>query len=159
MARINIRERGVLRLQRRFNRMAKSLRNRRPMFTRIGISVMNDISNNFTDEAHQGDPWRRLSQTTIDARRRSGGPIRPKILQDSGDLRKSFTRAGGNPKVTNNEVKVGSNVPYAPKHEFGDAGPPRIPRRQILPSELRGLQIATREITITIRRAIAGAGL
>lgn len=150
MAQIEIRAKGLSTLQRKLNRMARGMANRRPMFTRIGIQIMNEISNTFESESHEGTPWRQLSPVTIEMRRRGGRVGPPKILQDTGKLRREFV-----PRVTNVDVKIGTPTSYAPKHEFGEG----VPRRQMLPSRERGLKIATKEVVVKVQKEKIRAGL
>ncbi len=150
MAQVQVRVKGLNTLQRKLNRMAKGVSNRRPMFTRIGLSVMNDISNNFQGESHEGKPWKPLSAITIERRRQGPGSGTIKILQDTGKLRREFVS-----KVSNNDVKVGTPTSYASKHEFGES----VPRRQMLPSRERGLKIATKEVIVKVQKEKIKAGL
>ncbi len=150
MAQVQVRALGLNTQQKKLNRMAKSVANRRAMFTQIGIKVINEISNTFKGESHEGKPWKPLSPVTIAMRRSGGISGTIKILQDTGKLRREFVS-----KPTNNDVKIGTPTEYAPKHEFGE----NIPRRQMLPSRERGLKIATKEVTVKVLRDKVTAGL
>lgn len=117
-------------VQARFRRLASNIKNKRPMFKRIGVKLLNEISENFDKESHEGQPWDRLSATTV-ARRRLGSD---KILQDTGRLRGSFVE-----EATTTSVRVGSPIEYAPTHEDGKGN---VPQRKMLPSKTLALSIS-----------------
>jgi len=125
---------GVDKLQRRFQRLSRKIKNRRILFKRIGVRLLNTVSDNFDKEAHEGKPWRVLSSATIAGRRKGRGAGSTKILQDTGLLRSSFVM-----DANNSRVKVGTPVKYAPTHEFGKG---KMPKRKMLPSKERALSIA-----------------
>lgn len=122
-------------VQARFRKLARQIKNKRPMFKRIGVKLLNAISDNFQTESHEGDKWERLSPTTV-VRRRLGSD---RILQDTGRLRGSFVQ-----EATSNEVRVGSPIEYAPIHEDGKGN---VPERKMLPS---------RELALSVSVDVAG---
>ena len=129
-------ELGTKRLQAKFSKLAEGIQRRRPLFNRIGVQLLNAVMQNFKEQGHEGTPWTPLSRFTI-ARRRKGRGVkksRGRILEDTGELRRSFAI-----EATEQSVRVGSPKIYAPTHEFG-RGP--IPKRPMLPSRTHGLQIA-----------------
>ena len=129
-------EPGTKRLQAKFSQLAEGIKKRKPLFNRIGVQLLNAVMQNFKEQGHEGTPWTPLSRFTI-ARRRKGRGVkkgRGRILEDTGELRRSFAI-----EATDQSVRVGSPKIYAPTHEFG-RGP--IPKRPMLPSRERGLQIA-----------------
>jgi len=129
-------EPGVKRLQSKFTSMASAIKNRRVMFNRIGVQLLNAVAENFQKQGHEGTPWQALKVATL-ARRRKGRGARVssgRILENSGDLRRSFV-----PKTTANLVRVGTKKIYAPPHEYGHGD---IPQRKMLPSRKLGLQTA-----------------
>lgn len=121
---------NVIFLQARFRKLARRIKNKRSMFKRIGILLLNAVSENFETESHEGERWEMLSATTV-ARRRLGTS---KILQDTGRLRGSFVQ-----EATNREVRVGSPIEYAPIHEEGEGN---VPQRKMLPSKKLALSIS-----------------
>lgn len=129
-----IRIKGGKELQRKFKKLAKKLKNRRKLFNRIGVVLLNDVTKSFKDEAHEGKSWKTLSPNTILRRRKGKGAGTARILQDTGKLKGSFAM-----KVGRDEVRVGSNVDYAPFHEEGKG---KIPQRKMLPSDERALELA-----------------
>lgn len=78
---------------------------------RMGIQALNWIKENFESQGGLVGGWTGLRPNTIASRR--GGSS--KILQDSGDLRKSFTISS----VDAEKVVVGSADPKALWHERG----------------------------------------
>ncbi len=144
MSEVKITLRGHTELQRKFNKLAKKIDNKNPMFKQVGILLMNQVSKNFDTESDAGKKWKKLSDATI-ANRRKGknvaGVTGVKILQDSGDLRKSIVR-----EHSNSMVRVGTPIKYAPTHEDGAStgkgwgGP--IPKRPFMVTEHLGLTIA-----------------
>ena len=148
-------EPGTKRLQSKFKKLARGLKNRRTLMNRIGVQLLNAVARNFKDQGHEGTPWEALKPHTL-ARRRTGkgvkkGRGRGRILEDTGKLRGSFAK-----EATNDSVRVGSNVEYAPTHEFG-SGP--VPRRKMLPSVRVGLQTAIDVTESYVAEQTAKAGL
>ena len=125
---------GISQVVQRFKKFTDKLGNKIPMYKRIGVKLLNEISNTFKEEAHEGEKWKSLSEVTIKRRRKGKGTGKPKILQDTGTLKRSFVL-----KVDNIKVIVGTPVEYSYKHEFGEE---RIPQRKMLPSYKKGLVIA-----------------
>ena len=133
MADTKVEIKGLKETQRRFNALARKLKNKIPLYKRIGIMVLNEIDKTFRSEEHEGSKWERLSPATIAARRKGRGPGGARILQDTGTLRSSFT---SEPSIS--KVKVGTEIEYASPHEFGLG----VPKRQMIPSIKRGFEIA-----------------
>lgn len=125
---------GERALQFKFRRLANQIKsNKTPMYKRIGIKILNAIDENFRTESHDGKRWQGLSDRTVFSRRRGPRAGSPKILQDTGTLRESFTMDADNSKV-----KVGTNVEYAPQHERGLG----VPQRKMIPSDRKALEIS-----------------
>lgn len=124
---------GTKKLQNKFRKLAASIKNRKPLFNRIGVQLLNAISENFQQQGHEGTPWAPLSQRTI-AGRRNKNKSSIKILEDTGELRRSFAS-----EATDAQVRVGTKKIYAPPHEYGYKN---IPERRMLPSKKMGLQLA-----------------
>lgn len=86
------------------------------VFRALSLDMLRASTNNFRVEGQRDEAthlWPRLSDVTI-ARRRKGQQKSPKILQATGRLRNSLTPTHGT-----NFAAVGTNVPYAPKHQQG----------------------------------------
>ena len=99
----------------------------------IGILMKASVDKNF-EEQGRPEKWQKLSPMTI-AMRRNKDKSSIKILQDTGRLRQSIAH-----KVTEDgtEVAVGTNVKYAPIHQFG--GVSNIPARTIIPKKASALR-------------------
>lgn len=79
----------------------------------IGRAMKTDVQlRNFKSESGpDGTPWAKLKPATLKARRGTGA----QILRDSGLLRNSISYA-----VTGqSKVEIGTNIAYAPAHQFG----------------------------------------
>ena len=127
-------EPGVKNLQRKFTKLAFDIKNRRPLFSRIGVLLLNAVAENFQQQGHEGTPWQALSPRTVAGRRKGPGTGSARILEDTGELRRSFTM-----EATNESLRVGTAKIYAPPHEYGYK---QIPQRKMLPSKKYGLQVA-----------------
>ena len=152
MAEVKVTVIGLNKLQRKFNKFARQLKNKKPMFKAIGIKLINEINETFESESFEGTPWQRLKLSTIEARRKGRGPELDKILQDSGTLRKSYApqNSEGRYLVNNDFVRVGTNVEYAASHEFGIGNP----KRQMTPSKKRALEIAVPIANLFVNRSL-----
>lgn len=143
----------------------------RPLMGQIGHIILGSVARNFESEGRP-ERWKPISELTREiyegnllarlratkgyqrikreqTRRRreaaylakSGG----KILQRSGDLRKSITIG----KVTDSSVEVGSSLPYARIHQLGGEIVPK--RRNVLLIPVGGRYLAVRKVTIPAR--------
>lgn len=135
-------------LQARFKSMARKIKNRRPLFKRIGIKLLNKINEGFEQEENDGKKWTPLAESTIAQRRKEGKGAM--ILQDTGRLKGSYTS-----QVTGDTLRVGTNVEYAPIHEFGKD----VPKRPMLPSREITLGIALSTTEGFIKEAKIKSGL
>lgn len=99
------------------------LSNPRPLLNRIGEDVLFITKQRFlSEEAPDGSPWERLKNPR---RRQGGGSGGDKILQDTRALFQSLQYS-----VNNDNVQVGTNLNYAPFHQFGTSR--GIPERPFL---------------------------
>ena len=123
---------GDTALQLKFRKLALGITNRAPLMRRIGIKLLNEITENFQSEKNEDVKWTPLAETTIAQRRLMGKGA--KILQDTGRLKGSFEM-----EYNRDRVKVGTTVVYAHFHEFGTDN---IPKRPFMPAKKRALEIA-----------------
>lgn len=101
----------------------KKASNQRKVNAAALVMVDRWIQKNFQRE---GDPkWKPLSPVTIALRRRGRGAGRPKILQDTGQLKTRWKHL-----FTHKKSVIQSGVEYGLKHEEGL----RVPKRKILPT-------------------------
>ena len=139
---------GTQEVQRKFRKLIKKVKDKKTLFNRIGLQLLNEIATTFKTETHEGKRWAPVGEKTLGRRRGHGGG---KILQDTGTLRRSFEH-----KATNSNVKIGTQVVYAPTHEFGRGN---IPARPMLPTKKRGLDIAVETADKYIKDSIRKTGL
>lgn len=153
-----------------------------PYLRAIGLRIMGWVDQNFRAQGLE-QPWPPLSPNTIVNRRKGGAGAR--TLQDTGRLKMSWTRAGGNPRILGGHtVQVASNIKYAKWHEFG-TGPyvirpkkpggrlvfrtaggmvfarevnhPGLPKRQMAPSERTARRLARETLQAAIDKMVAAA--
>ena len=94
------------------NRKAKDLR---APFKRFAVYLDRVTQNTFKQSGRPMGSWKALSDYTLALRKSRGKRYAPKrILQDSGNLRASFTS-----RVYHDAMIYGTAVPYAQKHQFG----------------------------------------
>lgn len=81
--------------------------------------------------------WPALSATTLEQKARKG--FSPKILQATGDLMGSLTGDGPGSvsRVTEEEVVLGTTIPYATFHEHGTARMPARPPVDVREQDVR----------------------
>ena len=97
-------------LQYQFKKLADRGINTRPLMAQLVQQLHFAIDENFEKEGRP-QKWRPLQKPRIG-----------KILQKTGRLRRSLTE-----KYTNTEAIVGTNVKYAPVHQFGSKNIPARP--------------------------------
>lgn len=115
-------------LKRKLKKLKDSV-DSRELMEAIGFRLIRWIGQNFRDEGTES-PWKELSPNTIAARRE--GPKHGRgnrILQDRGALMQSFDQEHAIFKVSVHRVYVGSNLKYAPAHQYGTEPRRIIPRR------------------------------
>ena len=100
--------------QRALVKMSEGFKDLTIPLKRSGIYMVSSVDKNF---AVQGRPvpWVALSPMTVAMRRKGRGGGNQLILQDTGMLRRSITYE----LVGIDSVRVGTNLPYARKLQFG----------------------------------------
>lgn len=119
-------------LQGKLERLSKALENKTPLLRRIANTLQNTIEESFDKQTSPfGEKWKDNAPST--KRKKRGN----KILIKSGLLSQSFTS-----KITGNSAQIGTNLKYAPIHQFGGkAGRNKrvnIPARPFLPMNKNG---------------------
>ncbi len=147
---------GVEAIQTKLSALQVKVEHMRPIMAEIGNMILNDIDETF--EAEGKPKWLQLSRTTLRLGYTNMGKSKSKktylkngthsrgfekyiegrkILQKSGRLRNSIV-----PRVSDDEVVVGTNLKYAAIHQFGGmAGRGRkvkIPARPFMPIDKSG---------------------
>lgn len=106
------------------SRLSRRISDMREVMSDIGLEVVKGVKDNFEAEGRYsivgeyigGDnKWQPLSKTTEKIKEKRGKSPPYKILQDDGHLAKSIHTEN----VTENSVSVGTNMFYAPMHQFG----------------------------------------
>lgn len=96
-----------------------------PFWESVGMYMIKQTIQNFEYErSPDGVKWKPLSPSTIKRRMKRSKKGRFKILQDTGELRRSIAY-----KAFKNKVIFGSNLVYAATHQFGRG---KIPARSFL---------------------------
>jgi len=120
---------GEKQIKIKLSKIAKGLKNPRPVLMRIGITLLKEIGRYFDQAGQQGYEGAKWEATSFGA---------TNILQDTGVLRGSFTM-----EVKKYSVEVGSPVEYSEYHQFGTD---YIAARQMLPQKNRAIKVAEEEI-------------
>lgn len=112
---------GIEAIQQRLRAAAAALQNLQPMLDEIGGTIITQTQLRFQagGPSPDGIPWKPLSAATIRSRRKGKGDtskIQP--LRDIGTLMNSIGK-GSNKRIDGNSVWIGTNVAYAPVHQFG----------------------------------------
>lgn len=113
---IQITLKGNKEFQKKLKKGIVKLSNGKKYHSRIGINLLKLIDKGFKTEgvAVTGKKWKDLASSTLFARRKGTGKKGPRILQDKGILRQSFTM-----QAEDKEVRVGTAVKYSEVHEKG----------------------------------------
>ena len=113
---INFQIQGLKNLERKLKATQDMLRSLKPYWKSVGSYIQRQtINERFKKEqSPNGEKWKPLSVMTKAMRSKKHKKGNIKILQDSGELRRSIAYEAGN-----NYVKVGSVLKYARIHQFG----------------------------------------
>jgi len=103
----------------------KALQDAKPAYKRVGVFLDSWVQRNFQGEGSFVGGWEDFA---------AGGRVvngvldtSAKLLQDTGALRASFY-----PFALKDNAGIGSELPYAKKHEEGEGN---VPQRRMLPNE------------------------
>ena len=103
----------------------------KPLFRRLRRTILNIIDDNFdTEGTASGEKWQELSEK-YNKRKILQYGMGKKILEASGDLRKSFTS-----KIDNTSLTVGTAKEYAAIHNFG-MDEKNMPQREFMLKEFQ----------------------
>lgn len=121
---IDIRAENTGNVQRKLQAIADKLRDMRQLWGAVGMYIQRQtIKERFDKEqSPDGQKWKPLSQSTIHHRKKRHKSGNMKILQDTGELRRSITYEA-NP----DSVRVGTVLKYARTHQFGRGNIPARP--------------------------------
>lgn len=123
---INIQVEGLARVQQKLKVTADKLQNLTPFWQTVGMYVQRQtIRERFNKEqSPDGQKWKPLAESTIKRRKKRHKRGNMKILQDTGELRRSIAY-----EADSHSVRVGSKLKYARTHQFGRG---KIPARPFL---------------------------
>lgn len=103
----------------------------KPLFRRLRRTILNIIDDNFdTEGTASGEKWQELSEKYNKLKILQYG-MGKKILEASGDLRKSFTS-----KIDKTSLTIGTAKEYAAIHNFG-MDEKNMPQREFMLKEFQ----------------------
>ena len=113
---INIQVKGLKELLHHLNIQAEKLSNLQPFWHNVGEYMKNRTIKECFDkeQSPDGQKWKPLSQSRIKQRMKRHKSGNMKILQDTGELRRSVRY-----RAFRNSVIIGSNLKYSKIHQFG----------------------------------------
>lgn len=122
---LSVKTTDVAGAKRRLNKIANKIGNTRVLFKKLSIVVDQWVQQNFKSEGGKVGDWKKLK---AGGRRRKGSlDTSARILQDTGDLRKSFV-----PFFSAKDAGIRSAIPYAHPHNFGKGS---LPKRRMIPED------------------------
>lgn len=121
MARVTVDDKS---LQKRLAEIGKRAKDCSQFTKTASIRMHGDVMKHFQTESAPDGKWHRWSAKYAAARARGRGGN--KILQDTGQLRGSIGFSN-----TSKTASVGTNLVYAPTHQYGDSAR-NIPKREFL---------------------------
>ena len=129
---INIKAEGVNRLKQKLQSQANNLLNLQPLWQLVGMYVQKQTIKErfYKEQAPDGTKWKPLSPARIKQRMKRHKSGNMKILQDTGELRRSVQY-----EVGQTYVRIGSNLIYARTHQFGRGKIPARPFLGVTPNE------------------------
>ncbi len=131
---INIKTSGVHKLKQKLEAQVQKLSNLQPIWEIVGMYIQKQtIKERFDKEqSPDGIKWKSLSPARVKQRLKRHKSGYMKILQDTGELRRSIKYQAGQ-----KYVRIGSNLKYARTHQFGRENIPARPFLGVIPSERR----------------------
>lgn len=123
---INVQIEGLKELQKKLNNSANNLKQMQKFWHSVGEYMKKRTIKECFDkeQSPDGQKWKPLSKARHKQRIKKGANY--KILTDTGELRRSVQY-----KASDNDVVIGSNLKYAPIHQFGSSKK-NIPARPFL---------------------------
>ena len=98
----------------KIKKMSKRTIETSPLLKKISILMYKSVMQNFQEQRTDKQVWKPLSPMTIAMRRKGKGKGTPKILQDTGFLKRSIFSYSDD-----RIASVATNIPYATIHQFG----------------------------------------
>lgn len=149
---INIKVEGLNEVQKKLKVTADKLKNMTQFWDSVGRYVQRQtIKERFDKEqSPDGQKWKPLAPSTVKHRKKRHKKGNMKILQDTGELRRSIAY-----EPEDNCVKIGSKLKYARTHQFGRG---KIPARPFLGVNDMEKQHITLMFRQYVKRHIIGGG-
>ena len=116
---LNLDVKGIEPLKRDLGELARKTADQTKACSVASLVMYQDVMKHFREERGPDGKWQALSVITLQRRRGAEA----KILQDTGILRTSIM-----PSADKNTARVGTNIIYASKHQFGEG----VPKREFL---------------------------
>lgn len=159
---IDIKVEGLKEVQQKLKITADKLKGMRQFWSSVGMYVQKQtIKERFDKEqTPDGQKWKSLAPSTIKHRKRRNKSGNMRILQDTGELRRSIAY-----KADEKSVKIGSKLKYAPIHQFGGVihfrrkkGYIKIPARPFLGVTGKEKEHIKAMFTQYLKRHVLGGG-
>ena len=137
LMKINIKAKGISALSQSLKRKSDALSHLSPYWQLVGMYVQKQtIKERFDKEqTPDGEKWKPLSPARVKQRRKRHKRGNMKILQDTGELRRSIHYEAGQ-----RGVRIGSNLKYARTHQFGRGNIPARPFLGVTPDERKHIR-------------------
>lgn len=149
---ISVKVEGLDKVRKKLKVTTEKLKDMRQFWSSVGMYVQKQtIKERFDKEqTPDGQKWKPLAPATIKHRMKRHKKGNMKILQDTGELRRSVKY-----EADTHSVKVGSNLIYARTHQFGRD---KIPARPFLGVTDNEKQHITSMFTQYLKRNVFGGG-
>ena len=149
---ISVKVEGLDKVRHKLKVIADKLRDMRQFWTSVGMYVQRQtIRERFNKEqSPEGTKWKPLAPSTIKHRKKRHKKGNMRILQDTGELRRSIAY-----EASNDSVRIGSKLKYARTHQFGRDNIPARPFLGVTVSEKKHI---TSMFSQYIKRHVLGGG-
>ena len=112
-------------LNERLSKIVSQLKNKIPFHKQALIFMRQDVLKHFDQKKGSNGSWPPVSQKYALIKSKKGRDP-GNVLQFSARLKQSISEIG---QATEDEASIGTNLPYAPTHQFGRGN---IPQREFL---------------------------
>ena len=149
---INVKPQGVPKLKRSLQSRMEALTHLKPYWEAVGAYVQRQtLKERFgKEQASDGTKWKPLAPSTRMRRLKRHKKGNMRILQDTGELRRSVRY-----QAEDWGVCIGSNLKYSRTHQFGRGKIPARPFLGVTPSEREHIISMLRQY---IKRHVLGGG-
>lgn len=134
---------------RRLERAIASLKDRRQANRQVTVALYSWAIRNFDRGGALVGGWPPLAERTVREKERIG---KQRIMVRTGELRQGF-----NTSYSNDDARIGNDVPYSVYHDSAEPRTSNLPRRQLLPSRDVVLDIGLRVYNAYIAKVTKSA--